>query len=156
MISDSNKKLAQWAMDFALKNGCQAARVNLNSGSNSSFELRDAKMDKLQQASENGLSITLLLITDTVLSQPTGWTRRSWNGSSPTVLNQPNIWRKMLSALCRIVAAIIGGSPDLQMLDGKFDSVQPDEKVGLARAIAEEVYGTDKRIISVSRRTVTG
>ena len=56
----------------------------------------------------------------------------------------------MLSALCRIVAAIIrGGAPDLQMLDGKFDSVQPDEKVGLARAIAEEVYGTDKRIISV-------
>ena len=42
-----------------------------------------------------------------------------------------------------------GGSPDLQMLDGKFDSVQPDEKVELARAIAEEVYGTDKRIISV-------
>ncbi len=35
------------------------------------------------------------------------------------------------------------------MLDGKFDSVQPDEKVELARAIAEEVYGTDKRIISV-------
>ena len=61
MISDSNKKLAQWAMDFALKNGCQAARVNLNSGSNSSFELRDAKMDKLQQASENGLSITLFV-----------------------------------------------------------------------------------------------
>ena len=24
MITDKNKDLAQWAMDFALKNGCQA------------------------------------------------------------------------------------------------------------------------------------
>lgn len=23
MITDENKKLAQWAMDYALKNGCQ-------------------------------------------------------------------------------------------------------------------------------------
>ena len=29
MITDENKKLAQWAMDYALKNGCQAAKVLL-------------------------------------------------------------------------------------------------------------------------------
>ena len=46
-------------MDYALKNGCQEAKVNLYSGSNTSFELRDAKMDRLQQASENGLTIFL-------------------------------------------------------------------------------------------------
>ena len=48
MITDNNKKLAQWAMDFALKNGCQAAKVVLYANSNTSFELRDAKMDRLQ------------------------------------------------------------------------------------------------------------
>ena len=42
MITDENKKLAQWAMDYALKNGCQAAKVLLYSSSNTSFELRDA------------------------------------------------------------------------------------------------------------------
>ena len=26
MITNENKKLAQWAMEFALKNGCQASR----------------------------------------------------------------------------------------------------------------------------------
>ena len=46
MITDENKKLAQWAMDYALKNGCQAAKVLLYSSSNTSFELRDAKMDR--------------------------------------------------------------------------------------------------------------
>ena len=38
MITDNNKKLAQWAMDFALKNGCQAAKVVLYANSNTSFE----------------------------------------------------------------------------------------------------------------------
>ena len=59
MITDENKRLAQWAMEYALKNGCQAAKVSLYSGSNTSFELRDAKMDKLQQASESGMSLYL-------------------------------------------------------------------------------------------------
>ena len=27
MITDDNKKLAQWAMEYALKNGCQAAKT---------------------------------------------------------------------------------------------------------------------------------
>ena len=29
MITDDNKKLAQWAMEYALKNGCQAAKLVL-------------------------------------------------------------------------------------------------------------------------------
>ena len=44
MITDDNKKLAQWAMEYALKNGCQAAKLVLYTNSNSSFELRDGKM----------------------------------------------------------------------------------------------------------------
>ena len=59
MITDNNKKLAQWAMDYALRNGCQAAKVLLYSSSNTSFELRDAKMETLQQATEGGLNVSL-------------------------------------------------------------------------------------------------
>ena len=59
MITEDNKKLAQWAMDYALKNGCQQAKVNLYSGANSDFELRNGKMDRLQQASEKGMTIYL-------------------------------------------------------------------------------------------------
>ena len=35
MITNENKKLAQWAMEFALKNGCQASRVSIYNGSSS-------------------------------------------------------------------------------------------------------------------------
>ena len=56
MITDDNKKLAQWAMEYALKN---AAKLVLYTNSNSSFELRDGKMDRLQQSTENGLGLNL-------------------------------------------------------------------------------------------------
>ena len=48
-------------MEFALKNGCQASRVSIYNGSSSSFEIRDMKMDRLQQASENSLVIHLFV-----------------------------------------------------------------------------------------------
>ena len=54
MITNDNKNLAQWAMDYALKNGCQAAKLVLYTNSNSSFELRDGKMDRLQQSINKG------------------------------------------------------------------------------------------------------
>lgn len=150
MISDNNKKLAQWAMDFAQKNGCQAARVSLYSGSNSSFELRDTKIDKLQQASENGLNLTLFVdgrygsISTNRLDKKE---LESFivNGIESTRYLAEDKFR-MLPDSSRYYK---GGKPDLQLLDSKFDSVQPDDKVTLAKAIAEEVYGSDKRIISV-------
>lgn len=150
MISDSNKKLAQWAMDFALKNGCQQAKVNLYAGSNSSFELRDAKMDKLQQASESGLSISL-------------YVDGRYGNFSTNRLNKKELEAFIKNGidstryLAKDEARVLpdasryykGGSPDLQLMDGKFASVHPDDKVALAKVAAEEVLGQDSRIISV-------
>ncbi len=42
-----------------LKNGCQAAKSPFIFLFEHFFELRDAKMDRLQQASEGGLSLSL-------------------------------------------------------------------------------------------------
>ena len=42
-----------------------------------------------------------------------------------------------------------GGKPDLQLFDKKLYEVNPDDKVAIARAAAEEVLGKDERIISV-------
>ena len=59
MITKENKQLAQWAMEYALKNGCQASRVQIYNGSNSSVERRDRKIDRLQEGSENSIGIHL-------------------------------------------------------------------------------------------------
>ena len=57
MITKDNKDLAQWAMEFALKNGCQQSKVKLYNGTSSSFEIRDMQVERLQQASENMLIV---------------------------------------------------------------------------------------------------
>lgn len=150
MISDSNKKLAQWAMDYALKNGCQAARVSISSGSNTTFQLRNAKMDKLQQATQSGLSLTLYVDgrygnystnrldkkeLETFIKNGIDATRYLAKDEA-RVLPDPSLYYK-------------GGKPDLQLYDSRLNSINPDDKVALAMKATEEILGKDERIISV-------
>jgi PmbA protein len=150
MIPDKNKQLAQWAMDFALKNGCQAARVNLYSGSNTSFNLRDGKMDELQQASQNGLSLSLFVDGRYGNFSTNRLDRKELESFIKNGIDSTRYLAKdearMLPDPSRYYK---GGMPDLQQLDPAFDAVQPDEKVALAKAAADEVLGKDTRIISV-------
>lgn len=151
MITDNNKKLAQWAMDYALKNGCQAAKLVLYSNSNASFELRDAKMDKLQQASESGLSISLY-VDGKFGNYSTN--RLDKKELEAFIKNGIDSTRYLAKDEARVLPDASryykGGKPDLQLFDDKFHSLNPDDKVAIARAAAEEVMGKDDRIISVS------
>lgn len=138
-------------MDYALKNGCQQAKVNLYAGSNSSFELRDAKMDRLQQASENGLTIFLYVNG----RYGTYFTNRLDKKELETFIkNGIDSTRYLAKDEARVLPDASryykGGSPDLKLLDAKFSSIRPDDKVALAKAVAEEALGRDDRIISVS------
>lgn len=150
MITDENKRLAQWAMEYALKNGCQAAKVSLYSGSNTSFELRDAKMDKLQQASESGMSL-YLYVDGRYGTYSTN--RLDKKELESFIRNGIESTRYLSKDEARVLPDASryykGGKPDLQLLDPKFSKVHPDEKVALAKAIAEEAMGRDSRIISV-------
>ena len=147
MITDNNKKLAQWAMDYALKNGCQAAKLVLYSNSNASFELRDAKMDRLQQASESGLSISLY-VDGRYGSYSTN--RLDKKELETFIKNGIESTRYLAVDEARVLPDASryykGGKPDLQLFDRRFETINPDDK---ARAAAEEVLGKDSRIISV-------
>lgn len=151
MISNENKKLAQWAMDFALKNGCQASRVSLYSGSNSSFEVRDTKIDRLQQASENNLVIHLF-VDGRYGSYSTN--RLDKKEIEKFIRNGIEATRYLAEDKFRVLPDPAryykGGKPDLQLLDPKFNSLQPDEKVAIALNTAKEIYGKDERIISIN------
>ena len=149
MITKTQKDLAQWAMEYALKNGCQAARLSLYNNSNTSLEVRDMKIDNLQQASENGLSIQLFVdgrfgsISTNRLDKKEleGFIK---NGIESTRYLAEDLARTLPDAsLC-----YKGGSPDLQLYDSKFSKVQPDEKVALAMSVCDEIMGKDERIVS--------
>ena len=136
-------------MDFALKNGCQAARISLSNSSNSSFEIRDMKIDRLQQASQNSLSISLFVDgrfgtvstnrldrkeLETFIKNGIDSTRYLAEDLART-LPDPSLYYK-------------GGGSDLQLYDAKSESVNPDDKVALAMTVCDEIMGKDARIIS--------
>ena len=150
MITNDNKKLAQWAMEYALKNGCQAAKLLLYTNSNASFELRNAQMDRLQQASESGLSINLY-VDGRFGSYSTN--RLEKKELENFIKNGIESTRYLAVDESRILADPAryykGGKPDLQLFDQQLFSINPDDKVALAQAAAEEVMGKDERIISV-------
>ncbi len=150
MITKENKELAQWAMDFAVKNGCQASRVSISNGSNSSYEIRDMKIDKLQQATENSMSIHLFV-------------DNKYGAFSTNRLNKGELEKFIRNGidstryLTEDPARSLpdpsryykGNRPDLQLYDSRFDSVNPDDKVSLAMRTCNEIMNKDPRIISV-------
>lgn len=151
MITNDNKKLAQWAMEFALKNGCQASRVSLYNGSSSSFEIRDMKIDRLQQASENSLVINLY-VDGRYGSFSTN--RLDKKELEKFIRNGVDSTRFLAEDKARTLpdASLYynGGGADLQLIDPKFDSINPDDKVALAMNVCDEMMGKDDRIISAN------
>ncbi|MDR1645045.1 MAG: TldD/PmbA family protein [Tannerellaceae bacterium] len=151
MITNEQKQLTQWAMDFALKNGCQAARINLYSGTNSAFEIRDMKIDRLTQASESRLMIQL-------------FTDGRYGSFSTNRLDREELEKFIKSGiestryLAEDTARTLpdtslyykGGGADLQLLDPRFDAILPDDKVALAMHVCNEIMGKDSRLISAS------
>lgn len=151
MITNTQKELAQWAMEYALKNGCQAARLSLYNNSNTSFEVRNMKIDSLQQASENGLSIQLF-VDGRFGSISTN--RLDKKELESFIRNGIESTRYLAEDKARTLpdASLYykGGKPDLQLYDSKFSTVQPDDKVSLAMKVCDEVFGKDDHVISAS------
>jgi PmbA protein len=149
MISEKQKDTARWAMEFALKNGCQACRISLNSGSEVSFEIRDMKIDRLQQASTNSMYISLYadgrygsFSTNRIDRKELEMFIR--NGIDSTKYLTEDLSRKLPDASLYYK----GGSPDLELYDATFNTIQADDKVKLAMQVCDEIMGKDSRIVS--------
>lgn len=150
MLTDENKNLARWAMDYALKKGCREAKIVLYTNSSSSFELRSGKIDRLQQATENGLGLNLY-VDGRFGSFSTN--RLDKKELETLITNGIESTRYLAEDESRILADPAryhkGGKPDLQLFDKKLYAINPDEKVALAEAVAGEAMDKDDRIISV-------
>lgn len=151
MITNENKQLAQWAMDYALKNGCGAARVGIYTGTSSSFEVRDMKIDRLTQASESSMVIHLF-VDGRYGSFSTN--RLVKAELEKFIKNGIDSTRYLAEDKARALpdpsSYYKGGGKDLGLLDPGFDSVNPDDKKALAMKVCGEIMGKDPRIISSS------
>ena len=124
-------------MDFALKSGCQSAKVVLYANSNASFELRDAKMDRLQQASENGLNMSLYVDGRYGTYSTNRLEKTELEGFIKTAIESTRYLAPDESRVLPDPSRYYkGGKPDLKLFDSEFYAINPDRKVELAREAA--------------------
>jgi PmbA protein len=151
MTKEEKYTLAKWAMNYALEKGAQQASVSISNSRSSSVEVREEKIDKLEQAIQSGLTIRL-------------YVDKKYSAHSTNRLKKEELMRFIDQAIegTRFLSEdefrtlpepelyYKGGNNDLKTLDSGFSKVDPQKKIELAFAVEKEVLGTDDRIISVS------
>lgn len=151
MTKEEKYNLAKWAMNYALEKGAQQASASIYNSKSSSVEVRDQKIDKLEQAIQSALSIRLFV-------------DGRYSAHSTSRLKKEELEHFIAEAIdgTRFLAEdkfrtlpdaelyYKGGGINLGSLDPDFDKVDPQEKINLAFEAEKEVLGKDERIISVS------
>lgn len=150
-MKNEHKTIARQAVESALKNGCREARAVLYQGTNSSFEVQNEQIDRLQQATETSLSIHLFA-DGRYGSFSTN--RLEKEELERFIRNGIDSIRYLAEDPCRQLPRperyYRGGKPGLHLADERIGSIPADEKVGIALAVAGEAYGHDPRIVSVN------
>ena len=151
MTKEEKYNLAKWAMNHALENGAQEASVSISNNRSSSVDVREEKIDKLEQAIQSNLSIRLFV-------------DKKYSAHSTNRLKKEELARFIEEAIAgtRYLAEdefrtlpdpglyYKGSGSDLNTLDKSFDSIDPQEKIKMAFQTEKEVRGKDERIVSVS------
>ncbi len=151
MTKEEKYTLAKWAMNHALENGAQQASVSISNDRSSSVEVRDEKIDKLEQAIQSSLTIRLYVdkkysAHSTNRLKKEELARFIEEGIAGTKYLSEDEFRSLPEPELYFKAKV----QDLKTLDPQFDSVDPQKKIDAAFAIEKEVLGADERIISVS------
>jgi PmbA protein len=145
------KDLAHWALKQALEKGCSDARVSVYTGTNNNFEYRDTQLDKLEQSSENSLTIQIYVdgkysACSTNRLEKKELEKFISNGIEATRYLEKDEFRRLPdpSRYYR------GNGKGLDSYDVRIETVPVDDKLALLKENVNEVYLTDKRLVSVS------
>ncbi len=152
MTKEEKQSIAKWAMAHALKSGAQQASVSISENNSSQIEVREEKIDKLEEANRNSMRIRLYVDNryssistnrlnnkkelEQFIEEAVAGARYLFEDEYRT-LPEPELYYK-------------GGGEDLKTIDPGFKNIDPQDKIDLAFATEKEVLGKDDRIISVS------
>ncbi len=152
MTKEEKYTLAKWAMNHALENGAQEVKVSIYDSQSSSIEVREEKIDKLEQSTQSGLSISL-------------YVDNKYSAHSTNRLNNKDELKRFIEEAIAGTKFLAedeyrtlpdpglyykGEDKDLGTFDPDFLSLDPQEKVNAAFSVEKEVFGKDERIISVT------
>ncbi len=152
MTKDEKYSIAKWAMEHAVQNGAQQARVSIYNNNSSQIEVRDEKIDKLQESNRNSMQINLYVNNKYSSISTNRITNREELGKfiKEAIAGTRYLAEDEFRTLPDPERYYKGGGPDLKSVDPHFKSVDPQQKVKDAFDLEKEVLGSDERIISVS------
>lgn len=152
MTTKEKQSLAERAINIALESGAQESAVIISESKSSGVEVREGRIDKLEQSNQMGLSIRLL--ADNKFSAHS--TNRLDDASEvkrfieEAVAATRFLSEDPLRALPDPGLYYQGGGQDLKLWDEAIESVDPRSRIDAAFAAEKEIEGSDERIISVS------
>jgi PmbA protein len=150
---DTNEKyeIADLVIRHALKNGADEVAVAISDSASSHIEIREQKIDRLQESISNGLSLSL-------------YVQKKYSSHSTNHLKKADLLKFVEGA---VVATKYlsedefrylpdperyykGGGTDLKTMDQTISSLDAKAKIELARQAENEIFGTDDRIVSIT------
>ena len=152
MTTEEKYDIAKWAMEHALKSGAQEAGVTISNNNSSRVEVREEKIDRLEEANRNNMRINL-------------YVDRKYSSHSTNRLNNKKELARFIEEAIAATGYLSedefrtlpdpnlcykGGGADLKTVDPDFATVDPQQKISRAFSTEKEVLGKDERIISVS------
>lgn len=144
---EKEKEMAHYALDYALRKGCQQARVVFSSGEENEVEVRDGKVDKLHHS--GGCQLSLGLFVDGSYSSIS--TNRLEREELERFIDKGIVGTRFLAkdpyrSLPEESMYYRGEMNDFGLYDAGFKSVDVDEKITVAKATYNEIV--DERVIS--------
>lgn len=141
------KEMAQYALDYALRRGCQQVRALFSAGEENEVEVRDGKVDKLHHS--GGCQLSLSLFVDGAYS--TISTNRLERDELERFIDKGIINTRFLEkdpyrSLPEAGMYYRGEMNDFGLYDAGFKSVDVDEKISVAKGVFDEIVG--ERVIS--------
>jgi PmbA protein len=152
MTKEEKYSIARWAMEHALENGAEQARVTISTSNASQVEVREEKIDKLEEANQNNMQINLFVdkkyasISTNRMNNKEELARFIDEAIAGARYLSPDAFR----GLPEPELYYKGDGEDLRTVDQSFSSLDPQQKIGHATSVEKELLGKDDRIVSVT------
>ncbi len=152
MTREEKYNIAKWAMEHALKSGADAARVSISNNNSSTVEVREQKIDRLEEANRNSMRINLYVDNKYSSISTNRLNNKEELGRfiDEAIAGTKHLSEDPFRTLPDPALYYQGGGADLRTVDADFASHDAQQKIDQAFSIEKEILGKDERIISVS------
>lgn len=151
MNTTEKYEIADLVIKHAIKCGADQVAVAINDSASRHIEIREQKIDRLQESISNGLNLTL-------------YVEKKYSSHSTNLLKKEELLKFVEGAVAatRYLSEdefrylpdtelyYKGGGEDLKTSDLAINTLDAKTKIELARQAEGEIYGTDPRIISIT------